>query len=175
MNQALILGGVKSGKSRLAEQLASQSAMPVTYIATAQAHDDEMQQRILRHQQQRPDNWHTIETPIELAACLQKHCLQGHCVLVDCLTLWLTNLLMSEDELVITTEIEALLSVLPSLPGKLIMVSNETNMGITPLGALSRRFCDEAGVLHQRIAAQVDTVVLTIAGLPHILKGHTSD
>ncbi|KKK50324.1 hypothetical protein LCGC14_3126150, partial [marine sediment metagenome] len=119
----------------------------------------------------RPANWHTIEEPIHLAEQLQKHCTKNECVLVDCLTLWLTNLLMTDNEVLLKTEIAALLAALPCIKGELIFVSNETNMGIMPLGDLTRRYCDEIGLLHQAIATLSDTVVLTVAGLPHILKG----
>lgn len=175
MNKTLVLGGVKSGKSRLAEQLAKQSELDVIYIATATVDDNEMQQRIYKHQQQRPQHWQTVEAPISLADTLQQFCKEDNCILVDCLTLWLTNLLMNDDKSLVDQEIEALLSLLPTLPGKLIFVSNETNMGIMPLGELTRQYCDRIGLLHQQIAEIVDRVVLTVAGLPHVLKGHKSD
>ena len=171
MTTTLILGGVKSGKSLLAEQLATNSGMTVTYIATATADDTEMQQRIASHQSRRPEHWQTIESSINLAATLQQLCQPNHCVLVDCLTLWLTNLLIADDTSVLENEIEALINVLPTLAGNIIMVSNETSMGIVPLGELSRLYCDQAGILHQRIAALSDRVILTVAGLPHVLKG----
>jgi len=175
MTISLILGGVKSGKSALAERVASATKLNVTYIATATADDLAMQQRIKHHQQGRPADWYTIEEPIQLAEQLQKYCIDNQCVLVDCLTLWLTNLLMTDNDMLLKTEISALLSVLPNIKGELILVSNETNMGIMPLGDLTRRYCDEIGLLHQAIAALSDTVVLTVAGLPHILKGTLDD
>lgn len=175
MSSTLILGGVKSGKSLLAEQLASNSTLTVHYIATASANDSEMQKRIEQHQQRRPENWHSIEEPIQLASIIQQHCTRDKCVLIDCLTLWLTNLLMLDNDDILNTEIDSLIGVVSTVEGKLIMVSNETNMGITPLGELTRRYCDEAGILHQRLAKQCDNVVLTVAGLPHILKGHIND
>ena len=144
----LILGGVRSGKSRLAEQHARESGLPVTYIATATVQDDEMRARVAHHQAQRPDHWAIVEEPLALAAALQRHAAANHCVLVDCLTLWLTNLLCAEDEARLHREIAALLDVLPGLPGHIILVSNETGMGIVPLGELTRRYCDEAGRLH---------------------------
>lgn len=171
----LILGGVKSGKSALAERVAHASQLDVTYIATATADDLAMQQRIKHHQQHRSAHWRTIEEPVHLAKQLQQYCVNNQCVLVDCLTLWLTNLLMSENEILLKNEIDALLAILPTLNGELIMVSNETNMGIMPLGDLTRRYCDEIGLLHQAIAAVSDTVVLTVVGLPHILKGTLHD
>lgn len=171
MAKTLILGGVKSGKSRLAEQRAINSELPVCYFATASAGDSEMQQRIALHQQQRPAHWTTIEVPLHLAAALKQHDAVNQCMLIDCLTLWLTNLLLADDETLLRDELEQLLTTLPALDAELIMVSNETSMGIVPLGELTRRFCDEAGRLHQQLAALADNVILTIAGLPHPLKG----
>lgn len=166
----LILGGVRSGKSRLAEQHAQESGLPVTYLATATAEDDEMRARISHHQAQRPGHWQLLEEPLALAAALQRHAVENHCVLVDCLTLWLTNLLCTEDETRLRQEVSALLEVLPSLPGHIILVSNETGMGIVPLGELTRRYCDEAGRLHQAVAQCCERVILTVAGLPLNLK-----
>ncbi len=171
MSASLILGGVKSGKSQLAEKLASDSKLTVTYIATAQAHDNEMQQRITHHQQRRPSHWKTIEEPIYLSNVIKQHNEPNQCVLVDCLTLWLTNLLMHKDQHLLSVEVDNLVDSINMLNCTLIMVSNETNMGIVPMGELSRRYCDEVGLLHQRLARECDTVVLTVAGLPHILKG----
>jgi adenosylcobinamide kinase/adenosylcobinamide-phosphate guanylyltransferase len=171
MAAALILGGIKSGKSRLAEKLAKESNMAVTYIATAQANDSEMLTRITQHQQQRPTHWLTVETPIKLGEKITEYNQQNQCVLVDCLTMWLTNLLMLNDEKQLETEIDKFVLALNQFSGRLILVSNETNMGIIPLGELTRQYCDRIGKLHQQIATQVDTVVLTVAGLPHVLKG----
>lgn len=169
--QTLILGGVRSGKSRLAERMALESRLPVTYIATATAQDEEMHQRIMAHQARRPTEWHLIEAPLKLAAALSNQATTGNCMLIDCLTLWLTNLLLTDDSSLFEREQKAFFSLLPKLSNRIIMVSNETNMGIIPMGALSRRYCDEAGRLHQELAQQCDQVILTIAGLPHILKG----
>lgn len=167
----LILGGVRSGKSRLAEQHAIATGLPVVYIATAQAQDAEMQERIQHHQTNRPQHWTVLEEPLALAQALQAQAMDGRCVLVDCLTLWLTNLLCLQNEIRLQQEIEALLETLPNLPGEIILVSNETGMGIVPLGELTRRYCDEAGRLHQAIAARCESVILTVAGLPLTLKG----
>lgn len=168
----LILGGVRSGKSRLAEQAALDSGLAVTYIATALSGDAEMQQRIEKHSQRRPDNWVVVEAPYALAGCLKQHAATERCLLVDCLTSWLTNLLCAEDEAQFEKELKTLLDVLPTLPGQIILVSNETSMGIVPMGELTRRFCDEAGLLHQAIARQCDRVVLSVAGLPHVIKNN---
>lgn len=169
--KTLVLGGVRSGKSRLAEKIASESGLAVSYIATATAEDDAMRQRITSHRKHRPKHWALIEEPLHLAAVLKKQATSERCLLVDCLTLWLTNLLLTENESLIDNERASLLNVLPTLPGKIIIVSNETNMGIMPLGELSRRYCDEAGRLHQELAQICDQVILTVAGLPHRLKG----
>jgi len=167
----LILGGVRSGKSRLAEQHAQDTGLPVTYIATATSEDDEMRARIEHHQAQRPGHWQLVEEPLALAATLQQHAAANHCVLVDCLTLWLTNLLCAQDESRMQTEVKSLLQILPTLPGHILLVSNETGMGVVPLGELTRRYCDEAGRLHQAVAQSCERVILTVAGLPLHLKG----
>jgi len=167
----LILGGARSGKSRLAEKLASESALSVIYIATSQPLDGEMNQRVALHRQRRPDTWGLIEEPVELARVLKDNAGQGRCLLVDCLTLWLTNLLMLEDPQRLAQEREALLRGLDELPGQIIFVSNETGLGVVPLGELTRRYVDEAGLLHQALAERCQRVVFTVAGLPMILKG----
>jgi len=167
----LILGGVRSGKSRLAEQRALATCLPVTFIATATAEDDEMRARIAHHQMQRAAHWRLVEEPLALATALQNIATANHCVLVDCLTLWLTNLLCAQDETRMRQEIADLLRLLPDLPGHIILVSNETGMGVVPLGELSRRYCDEAGRLHQALALCCERVILTVAGLPLTLKG----
>lgn len=167
----LILGGARSGKSRLAEKLATDSALEVVYIATSQPLDGEMNQRIAHHRERRPSHWGLIEEPLELARVLQQAAGTGRCLLVDCLTLWLTNLLMLEDEQRLVLEREALLQCVATLPGEIIFVSNETGMGVVPLGELTRRYVDEAGWLHQALAERCQRVVLTVAGLPLTLKG----
>ncbi|HEY5993449.1 MAG TPA: bifunctional adenosylcobinamide kinase/adenosylcobinamide-phosphate guanylyltransferase [Gallionellaceae bacterium] len=169
--RTLILGGARSGKSRLAEKLAHESNLAVMYIATAQAHDAEMAARIEQHLARRPAHWQSVEEPLALAAAMQAHAAADRCLLVDCLTLWLTNLLLHDDPATFARERAAMLDVLPGLPGQIILVSNETGMGIVPLGELSRRYCDEAGWLHQELAARCDNVLLSVAGLPLTLKG----
>lgn len=170
--KTLILGGIRSGKSRLAEALAVQSGLEVTYLATALAGDAEMCRRIEQHRARRPPEWTVIEAPYTLAAGLQRYAGPERCLLIECLTLWLTNLLCCGDEVAcLSGECEALLNTLPGLPGHIILVGNETSMGIVPLGELSRRYGDEAGLLHQRLAGLCDRVILTVAGLPWVLKG----
>ncbi|WP_151767294.1 bifunctional adenosylcobinamide kinase/adenosylcobinamide-phosphate guanylyltransferase [Acinetobacter oleivorans] len=167
----LILGGARSGKSRLAEQTAISTQLPVTYVATAQALDPEMQSRIAHHQNQRPAHWSLIEEPLFLANALQKTDRPNQIILVDCLTLWLTNLLLLDDQSVQQLECEQLLKVLPTLESEVILVSNETGLGVVPLGEISRRFVDEAGRLHQALGQIADKVVFCVAGFPMILKG----
>lgn len=162
---------MRSGKSRLAEQLAARSGFPVTYVATATAGDAEMRRRIEMHRARRPKEWELVEAPFAVAKALRAHAGPERALIVDCMTLWLTSLLMAADSDVLTYERAELLAVLPSLAGEIILVSNETGLGIVPQGELSRRFCDEAGMLHQALAARCERVVLTVAGLPHVLKG----
>ncbi len=170
-SRVLILGGARSGKSRLAEHLASESAGPVTYIATATAGDGEMAARIAAHRARRPAHWGLVEEPLYLGAALAAHAAPGRCLLVDCLTLWLTNLLLAENPTLVAREGTALLRVLPTLPGRILLVSNETSLGVMPPGELGRRFGDAAGQLHQNLTPLCDRVILTIAGLPLTLKG----
>jgi adenosylcobinamide kinase/adenosylcobinamide-phosphate guanylyltransferase len=172
--KTLILGGVRSGKSRLAEQLARQSGLSVTYLATAQAGDAEMAARIAHHQARRPADWRLVEEPRHLAQALRRHAREDRCLMVECLTLWLTNLLLDPDPARFRGEREALFEALPQLPGSLILGGNETNLGVTPMGELSRRFCDESGWLHQELAQICERVLLTVAGLPLTFKGESS-
>ncbi len=168
--KALILGGARSGKSRIAEQRAVDSSLPVVYLATATAGDAEMQQRIAHHRSRRPSHWTTVEEPLHLAEALVRHASEQTCLLVDCLTLWLNNLMplpAEEREKALT----ALVNLVPRLPGRLILVSNEVGQGIVPMGELSRQYVDEAGRLHQRLAAACDRVTLVVAGLELQLKG----
>ena len=167
----LILGGARSGKSRLAERLAAGSGLAVTYIATSQALDGEMSARIQHHRQRRPADWGLVEEPLELARALRDNAAPGRCLLVDCLTLWLTNLLMLDDDTRLAMQRDAFLEALAELPGRIILVSNETGLGVVPLGELTRRYVDEAGWLHQAVAERAERVLFTVAGLPMLLKG----
>lgn len=170
----LILGGARSGKSRYAEQVATESGLPVIYVATAEARDKEMQARINLHQDRRPEQWETIEEPIKLAEIVQKYSGTNVCLLVDCLTLWLTNILFDREgniqQSIFEKEAQALYQVLSHFSGQLIFVTNEVGLGIVPMDKMTRRFVDEAGLLHQRIATLSDKVVLVTAGLPQKLK-----
>jgi len=167
----LILGGARSGKSRLAERLAADSQLDVIYIATSQPLDGELNQRVALHRERRPEHWGLVEEPLALASVLRAQARTDRCLLVDCLTLWLTNLLMLDDAPRLCAEREALLETLSSLPGEILFVSNETGLGVVPMGELTRRFVDEAGLLHQALAERCERVVFTVAGLPMILKG----
>ncbi|MBD8612395.1 bifunctional adenosylcobinamide kinase/adenosylcobinamide-phosphate guanylyltransferase [Pseudomonas putida] len=167
----LILGGARSGKSRLAERLAADSQLDVIYIATSQPLDGELNQRVALHRERRPEHWGLVEEPLALASVLRAQARTDRCLLVDCLTLWLTNLLMLDDAPRLNAEREALLETLSSLPGEILFVSNETGLGVVPMGELTRRFVDEAGLLHQALAERCERVVFTVAGLPMILKG----
>lgn len=174
----LILGGARSGKSMLAEQRAQGSQLAVTYIATAQALDEEMARRIAHHQARRPESWTLIEEPLHLARTLTQHAARDRCLLVDCLTLWLSNVLFAAESPpagnTLAQETTALLDVLPNLPGRVILVSNEVGLGIIPLGEITRQFVDEAGRLNQRVAAIADRVTFVAAGLPLELKSPTA-
>jgi len=165
----LTLGGARSGKSALAERLALNSGLAVTYIATATAGDGEMSERIAHHRARRPAKWQLVEEPRHLAAALRGAASSERCLLVDCLTLWLNNVIA--DEALFQQERSVLLETLPELPGRVILVSNEVGLGIVPLGELSRRFCDEAGRLHQDLARVCERVIFVAAGLPLVLKG----
>jgi adenosylcobinamide kinase/adenosylcobinamide-phosphate guanylyltransferase len=170
--RTLILGGARSGKSALAERLARESGQEVVYIATAQAHDAEMVARIAHHRDRRPAHWQSVEEPLALADTLRAYARPDRCVLVDCLTLWLSNLLGDADDKRLGRECEVLLDVLPALPGELLFVSNEVGLGVVPMGELTRRFVDEAGRLHQAMAARCERVLFVAAGLPLPLKGN---
>ena len=166
----LILGGARSGKSRHAQTLAEASGLAVTVVATARAGDAEMAQRIARHRAERPAHWHTVEEPLALADTLARHAEASRIQVVDCLTLWLLNLLEAGED-VFPRERAALLAGLPGLAGDVVLVANEVGLGVVPLGELSRRFVDEAGRLNQALAGIADAVVLVAAGLPLYLKG----
>ena len=179
----LILGGARSGKSALAERRALESGLAVTYIATGQAGDAEMARRIVHHRSRRPPHWTLVEEPLHLAATLVEHAAPDRCLLVDCLTLWLTNLLYAGSAArqaeageevncpLLAFETAALLDALPQLPGRVILVSNEVGLGIVPLGAATRLYVDDAGRLNQAIARAAQRVTFVAAGLPLELKG----
>ena len=170
----LILGGARSGKSRLAEQTAKAFGQTVIYIATAQANDAEMQLRIQHHQQQRPNEWQLIEESLYLAECLEKNDAAEQIFLVDCLTLWMSNLLMHSNPDLQMDQCRKLLAILPKLKSDIILVSNETGLGVVPMGEITRKFVDESGRLHQQLGQIAEKVVFCVAGFPMILKGEKS-
>jgi adenosylcobinamide kinase/adenosylcobinamide-phosphate guanylyltransferase len=174
MSTTLILGGARSGKSACAERLADDSGLEVTYIATAQVYDEEFAERIRHHQERRPPHWALTEEPHFLAQALQANAAEQRCLIVDCLTLWLAQWICNDckppAESSLQAERAALLEVLPTLPGQIILVSNEVGMGIVPLGEINRRFQDEQGRLNQAVAAACDQVYFVAAGLPLRLK-----
>ena len=165
----LVLGGARSGKSRHAEGLVTATPGPRVYIATAQIWDEEMADRVARHRQDRGPGWTTVEEPLDLPGALRRHAAAGTGVLVDCLTLWLSNLMMAEAD--IPAKSAELLGALAEVEGRVVLVSNEVGLGIVPDNALARRFRDHAGRLHQDVAALATRVVFVAAGLPMVLKG----
>lgn len=167
----LVLGGARSGKSYYAEQCAIASGLECIYIATAQAGDAEMAARIQHHRERRSGFAETLEEPLQLASILAAQMSASRCLLVDCLTLWLTNLLLLDDEVRFAQEKLALFDVLKNAQGRILFVSNEVGQGVVPADALSRRFVDESGRLHQKLASVCERVVFVVAGLPQILKG----
>ena len=166
-----ILGGARSGKSRLAEQIAQQLGKTVIYVATAQAGDAEMQARIQHHRQQRPKTWKLCEEPLYLAQQLKVLDHPNAVILVDCLTLWMSNLLMQSADNFAEQQISALLDVLTHLQADIILVSNETGLGVVPMGEITRKFVDETGRLHQQLGGIADKVLFCVAGFPMLLKG----
>ncbi|MDR0577312.1 MAG: bifunctional adenosylcobinamide kinase/adenosylcobinamide-phosphate guanylyltransferase [Candidatus Accumulibacter sp.] len=178
----LIFGGARSGKSALAERRAAESGLRVIYVATAQALDDEMRRRIAHHRARRPSSWGLVESPLGLAAALRRHAAADACLLVDCLTLWLSNLLFAGEAArqaeagqaidcpLLRGETQDLVDALPRLPGRIVLVSNEVGWGIVPMAPVSRLFADEQGRLNQRVAAVCERVTLVAGGLPLTLK-----
>lgn len=170
----LILGGARSGKSRYAEQQANDSGLEVIYIATAEAGDDEMKHRIQQHRQRRPSHWRTVEESMLLADCIREQATTDRCLLVDCLTLWLSNVLFDRQgnlQLPFFQQQRAeLLSALTDCRHTIILVSNEVGLGVIAADAMTRRFVDEAGLLHQELAQICQRVTLVTAGLPQHLK-----
>jgi adenosylcobinamide kinase/adenosylcobinamide-phosphate guanylyltransferase len=162
----LLLGGARSGKSRIAQARAEASAGELVYVATGQALDAEMAERIARHRADRGPRWRTVESPIDLPDAIRRE--NGRVLLVDCLTLWLSNLMLGERN--VTAATDQLLAALDAASGTVLLVSNEVGMGIVPENALARRFRDEAGRLHQRVAAVADEVLWVAAGLSLRMK-----
>jgi adenosylcobinamide kinase / adenosylcobinamide-phosphate guanylyltransferase len=165
----LVIGGARSGKSAFAEGLAAKSGLSKVYVATGQAFDREMSDRIDLHKARRGPDWENVEDPFDLARVLKNAAGEGRAVLVDCLTLWVTNLMLEQRD--VDAEADALLELLPALAGQVIFVSSEVGLGIVPDNYMARAFRDHAGRLHQNIAAIADEVYFVAAGLPLKMKG----
>jgi len=164
-----VLGGARSGKSSYAEKLVEASGLQPVYLATGRAFDGEMESRIAVHRDRRGTQWQTVEEPLDLKSALLQHAQSTRFVLVDCLTLWVTNLMMAERD--IAAESHDLVAVLSALGGPVVFVSNEVGLGIVPENRMAREFRDHAGFLHQAIAAAADEVYFMAAGLPLKMKG----
>lgn len=164
----LVLGGARSGKSAHAEQLVISAPAPWLYLATGQAFDDEMRERIAEHRKRRDSRWLTIDAPVELAAALRAQAGQRRAVLVDCLTLWLSNTMLAGHD--VGVAVDDLVDALRHAQGPIVAVSNEVGLGIVPETALGRSFRDAQGALNQRVAAVADDVFFVAAGLPLTLK-----
>ena len=165
----LILGGARSGKSRLGETIVAGAAGPAIYVATAEARDDEMRERIAIHRARRGPGWRTEEVPLDLPGLLDNLFAAAVPVLVDCLTLWLTNIMLAEQA--VESEISALATCLSRARAPLVLVANETGLGVVPDNALARRFRDLSGRMNQDMAAAADNVLFVAAGLPLVMKG----
>lgn len=168
MSSLFVIGGARSGKSRYAQARAEALGMAPVFIATAQPFDDEMHDRIARHQSDRGEQWRTVEAPLNLAEAIADHCHAERVLLVDCLTLWVTNLLLADRD--IPAALHGLTDAIAQAKGPIILVSNEVGWGIVPENALARRFRDEAGLANQRVASAVDEVQMVCAGLNLRLK-----
>lgn len=165
-----LLGGARSGKSALAERLAEESGLAPVYLATGRAFDAEMEARIGAHRARRGNGWRTVEVPLDLVAAIGREAGPERVILIDCLTLWLTNLMMEGRG--VEAECQALADCLAAgLPGPVILVSNEVGLGIVPENEMARDFRDHAGRLHQAVAAVAAKVIFVAAGLPMTLKG----
>ena len=165
----LVLGGARSGKSAFAERLVVETGLSRHYIATGRAWDDEMRVRIAKHREDRGKGWETHEEPLALAERIADVAREDRAVLIDCLTLWLTNLMLEERD--IPQEFASLLLAVKDAPGRLVFVSNEVGLGIVPENRMAREFRDHAGRLHQQVAALVPNVYFIAAGLPLKMKG----
>ena len=165
----LVVGGARSGKSSFAQRLAEENEGALVYLATAQAFDAEMVERIARHRSDRSAQWQTVECPLNLADAISANQKGGRTILVDCLTLWLSNLMLGEHD--VAKAVSTLVATLKTSARTVILVSNEVGQGLVPDNALARRFRDEAGWLNQAIARAADDVWFVTAGLPQQLKG----
>lgn len=163
-----VLGGARSGKSKFAENLVLKSGLKPVYLATSRILDDEMSNRVDIHRERRGDGWETIEEPLALVDALQNTSFKGRMILVDCLTLWITNLMVADAD--VAREGKGLARFLAMAEVPIVLVSNETGQGVIPMNKMSREFIDYAGAIHQEVANVCDTVYLVTAGLPQKLK-----
>ncbi|HEY7688469.1 MAG TPA: bifunctional adenosylcobinamide kinase/adenosylcobinamide-phosphate guanylyltransferase [Dongiaceae bacterium] len=168
----LVLGGARSGKSRFAEALVTAAPGPWVYLATGEAGDDEMAARIRHHRDRRGEGWRTVEEPLDLAGALRRAAGEGRALLVDCLTLWISNLMAAGRD--VAGETERLVAALPEVAVPIVFVANEVGLGIVPDNALARAFRDEAGRANQTIAAAAGRVYFIAAGLPLVMKDETA-
>jgi adenosylcobinamide kinase/adenosylcobinamide-phosphate guanylyltransferase len=169
----LVTGGARSGKSKYAEQRSGELGSRRLYVATAEAKDEEMAQRIAEHKKRRGDNWVTIEEPMTLSSALLAERGRTDCALVDCLTIWLSNLLLHRDANFAEDRVEELVETLPHLDFHLVLVTNEVGLGIVPDNPLARQFRDLAGWANQQIATVANEVILMVAGVPMVVKKST--
>ncbi len=166
----LVLGGTRSGKSLYAEELAKKSRLEVIYIATAFGEDDAMRKRIRRHKKRRPQEWELIEEPYFIGRVITERANRNTCLIVDCLTLWASNLIHKKDRFCMRTERGALIKAIDRTPGHVILVSNETNLGLVPMDSMAHEYCDFVGLLHQQLGEMCDRVTFVVAGIPMPVK-----
>jgi adenosylcobinamide kinase/adenosylcobinamide-phosphate guanylyltransferase len=170
MGHVLVLGGARSGKTALAERMAMRAGQYPAYLATAEALDDEMRERVRTHQEQRARSFATIEEPLALSRAIEEAAKHHDAILVDCLTLWITNMIMAETN--VASAVDELIETLnATTTSRVILVTNEVGLGIVPDNAMARMFRDLAGAAHQRIGEICDDVYFVVAGLPMVLKG----
>ncbi|MDJ0612283.1 MAG: bifunctional adenosylcobinamide kinase/adenosylcobinamide-phosphate guanylyltransferase [Rhizobiaceae bacterium] len=167
-NITFILGGARSGKSKFAEDLVLRSGLKPIYLATGRAFDDEMVERIESHQNRRGEEWETVEEPLALVDALSHAAIPGRIILVDCLTLWITNLMMAEAN--VGKEAEGLANYMKDARAPIVLVSNEVGQGVVPENKMAREFVDLSGLVHQRLASVANDVYFVTAGLPNKLK-----
>jgi adenosylcobinamide kinase/adenosylcobinamide-phosphate guanylyltransferase len=167
-----VTGGCRSGKSQFALDYASRHFQKKLYLATCEAFDEEMVKRIEQHQLRRGSDWQTVEEPIKIAEAIKQHGKDMEVILLDCVTLWLSNLLMREkDDREIVNEVDEFIDTMKQAQSSCVIVSNEVGMGLVPVAALGRRFRDLSGMANQKMAQAAQTVVFMVSGIPILLKG----
>lgn len=167
----LVIGGCKSGKSSHALMVAEESGQHPVFMATCVPLDDEMKDRVIRHRMERSDRWETVEVPLLLPEAIERYGRKGNVLLVDCITLWITNLLIKfNDTQAVYDQVDELVRTLEGLPCPVVLVSNEVGAGIVPENSLARSFRDAAGITNQKLAAAANRVVWMVAGIPWVIK-----